>query len=204
MLKAHLLGISPGETETRFDDVIKDIGLGVAGQMENFCDRKFSRVVGDQVIVPADRVNYVMPRYPLEIVSLVELLQDQQTGFQANGAPAIRAVSAQSGMVYLNDVDDPGRYYMQLRFTFTGGYFFETLEPSDPGYPSAVPAGAAVLPDDLKFAWLAQCRRVWAALDKMGTKIVDNSVAASAALAALDWTPEAKEMLARYRRMQLV
>lgn len=203
-LKTHLLGLAPGTTEARFDQVIKDIGLGVAAQMENYCDRKFSRIAGDQVVLPADRASFSLPRYPIEAVTLVELQQDQATGFQADGAPVIKAVSFQSGLVYLNDFNDAGRYYMQLRFTYSGGFFFEALEPSDPGYPSAQPAGAAKLPDDLRLAWLTQCRRVWSAFDKIGSKIIYNSAAASAALAAMDWTPEAMQMLARYRRMQLV
>ena len=205
LLKTHLLGIAPGTTEARFDQVIQDIGRGVAGQMEGFCDRRFARVVGDQVICMADRASFSLPRSPVETVTNVEILEDQSDStWQTQDAPIIRQIGYQSGMVYIDDFDDAGRYYMQLRFTYTGGFFFETLESGDPGYPSQMPAGATVLPDDLKFAWLTQCRRVWSAFDKLGVKIVDNSAAASAALAMLDWTPEAKQLLEHYRRMQLV
>ncbi len=205
LLKAHLQGIALPVTETRFDQIIQDIGLGVAAQMENFCDRKFCRVVDDQQICMADRASFSLPRYPVEVVTRVEILEDQSQGtWQTQDAPTIRQISYNSGIIYIDDFDDAGRYWMQLRFTYTGGFFFETLEPTDGGYPTAQPDGSTKLPDDLKFAWLTQCRRVWSAFDKIGAKIVDNSAAAAQALAMLDWTPEAKELLAHYRRMQLV
>jgi hypothetical protein len=204
-LKAHLQGIVLAD-ETRFDDVVQAIGLGVAAQMENFCDRKLARVAGDTFVSPADRASFILPRYPVEAVTLVEFKADETIGWVsgAGNVPAVQSLSSPSGLVYLGDGADPGKYWSQVRFTFTGGYWFETLEPADDGYPSALPAGAAALPADLLLAWLTQCRRVWSAFDKLGTKIVDNSQAASAALAALDWTPESREILARYRRMTLI
>ena len=49
-----------------------------------------------------------------------------------------------------------------------------------------------------------QCRRVWAVIDKLGSKILENSAAVSAALASVDFSPETLQMLARYRRLQIV
>lgn len=210
-LKSHLQGIALTD-ETRFDSVLQDIGLGVAGQMENFCDRKFARVAGDTFVAPADRASFILPRYPIEAVSLVEFKADETNGWVSDGptVPTIVSSSTFSGLVYLGDVPDPGAFYMQVRFTFTGGYWFETEEPTNadgsanPNYPTAQPAGSTPLPYDLRLAWLTQCRRVWAAFDKLGTKVLDDSAAGSAALAAMDWSPEAREILARYRRMTLI
>ena len=204
-LKAHLQGIALA-TETRFDQIVQDVGLGVAAQMENFCDRKFARAAADQFIAQADRASFVLPRYPIETITKVEFKANDTDGWQSTGAdiPVIETTSPLSGLVYLQDDIDAGRFYNQIRITYTGGYFFETLESTDPGYPTAQPAGSTALPQDLRLAWLVQCRRVWSALDKLGTKIVDNSAAAQAALQTLDWTPEAKQLLEHYRRMQLV
>ena len=45
------------------------IGLGMAAMCENFCNRDFARVVGDTFISPADRCQFLLPRYPIETVS---------------------------------------------------------------------------------------------------------------------------------------
>ncbi|MDE3098617.1 MAG: hypothetical protein KGJ88_04025 [Verrucomicrobiota bacterium] len=216
-LKSHLIGIALGPADTRFDPVITDIGLGVAARIENFCDRKLSRVVGDMHVCMADRATISLPRNPIEEITRIGIKFDEADGWEygTDNVPVIQTLSQQSGIVYLTAADgsgaggtyfntDAGPFYAQLQFTYTGGYFFETLEPDEPGYPSAVPAGATVLPDDLRLAWLTQCRRVWSAFDKLGAKILDDSRAANAALAALDWPPEGKKILEHYRRLQLV
>ena len=235
LLKAHLQGIAL-PAETRFDAVIQDIGLGVAEQMENFCDRRFARVLGDAHVCMADRATISLPRYPLEAVTGLAIKFDEADGWltvtlPVNGvgggqilgpngqpigtvgsAPAIQTIGRQSGLLYLTAGDGSGSYYdvdagpfwAQLQFTYDGGFFWEQLEPTDPGYPTAQPAASTALPTDLKLCWLTQCRRVWSAFDKLGAKITDNSAAAQAALATLDWSPAARKILIHHRRMQLV
>ena len=204
LAKAHLGGVALKAGETRFDAVMTDIGQGVASQIENYLDRKLSYVVGDQAIFAADRNSFSLPRYPVQSITLAELKMDDADGFVAQPAEFIRATNAASGLIYLKSEADAGPLWAQVRFTFTGGYFFETLEPGGPGYPTAQPAGSVALPADLKLAWLMQCRRVWAVIDKLGSKILENSAAVSAALASVDFSPETLQMLARYRRLQIV
>ena len=204
LLKTHLGGVAVKPGDTRWDSVITDIGLGVSDQIENYLDRKLCYAVNDQVVLPADRASFSLPRYPVQIITLAELKLDDADGFVAQPAMFIRSTDAHSGMVYLKGQADAGPYWAQVRFTYTAGYYFPTLDVGDAGYPSVQPAGSVALPNDLKLAWLMQCRRVWSVIDKLGTKMLDNSAAVAAALAAVDFSPETLQQLAHYRRLQLV
>ena len=200
-LKAHLLPAQSLAGETRFDQVIEDIGRGTAAMMENFCNRKFARAVGDQAVFQADRASFLLPRYPLEAVSLVELKMKDSDGFVPQPADFIESTSLSAGIVYLPDQADAAQYWSEVRFTFTGGYFFEQLEPDDAAYPSALPAGATALPDDLKMAWLMQCREIWNKIDKIGGGLLDEPDKQTS-VGELKLSPLVTQMLWNYRQMQ--
>lgn len=202
-LKKHLLPASLAP-ESRFDLVIQDIGQGVAGLMENYCDRKFARVVADQVVLMADRASFSLPRYPVEIISQVELKYRDSDAFQVQDISLIESTSPMAGIVYLQDNTDAGPYWAQVRFTYTGGYWFEQLEPDDDNYPTgAAPAGSTLLPSEIKFAWLTQCREVWNKFDKLGTGLIDKPDSQTKT-GNLDLSPMVKDLLKSFRRMQLV
>lgn len=199
-LKRHLLAGSMAG-ETRFDQVIVDVALGVAGAMENFCNRKFARAVGDKAVFQADRASFILPRYPLEAVTAVEAKATDGDGWVAQELSFIQATSLASGIIYLQEQPDAGPYWSQVRFTFTGGYWFETLEPDDENYPSAMPDGATPLPAELRLAWLLQCREVWNKIDKIGAGLVDvpdNQTKTG----VLDLSPMVKRTLGQYVLMQ--
>lgn len=202
-LKKHLLPSGTMAGETRFDQVITDIGQGAADDMENYCNRKFGRAVGDKVVFQADRSCFMLPRYPVEAVTAVELKYTDADGFTSPGLSLIRSVSLTSGVVYLPEQPDAGPYYAQVRFTYTGGYWFEELEPDDEGYPSAQPASAITLPKGLRLAWLNQCRTVWNAYDKLGAGLVDKP-SVQTVIADLDLSPAVKRTLGNYVMMQPV
>jgi hypothetical protein len=199
-LKKHLLAASL-VSETRFDLVIMDIGLGVAGLMEQYCNRSFLRMVGAQDTFTADRASFILSRYPIEAISKVELKTSDMEDFVVQDSSFIQSTSKAAGIVYLPDSPDAGTYWSEVRFTYTGGFFFETAEPDDESYPSAMPAGAKALPADLRMAWLMQCRLVWDFCDKLGLGVVDKPKAQSA-ISELDWSPMAKRTLDNYRQMQ--
>jgi hypothetical protein len=201
-LKKHLLARTL-MAETSFDLVIQDIGAGVLGMMEKFCDRKFCRVVGDQAILQADRASFSLPRYPVESITQVELKLKDSDQFQVQDLSFIESTSPPSGIVYLADAADAGPYWAQVRFTYTAGFWFETLEPDDDGYPSAAPAGANLLPPELRLAWIIQCREIWNKIDKLGAGIVDKPDQQTLT-GTLDLSPLTKDMLNSYRRLQLV
>lgn len=173
-LKKHLLGGSTAKNETRFDTKMKLIGLGMAGAIESFCNRKFSRCVGAQEILPADRVQFLLSRFPIETVSAVEIKQNETDGFILQQTSPIVTIDQEAGIVSFASGSDAGRFTSQVRFTFTGGFWWEKSEPDDVDYPTNLPTGANLLPPDLQLAWLLQCEIVWSKLDKLGLSLTDD------------------------------
>lgn len=200
-LKRHLLPSGTMAGETRFDVVIVDIGQGVADDFENSCNRKFSRLAGDTIAFQADRASFVLPRFPVEAITAVELKLKDADGFAAQDLTLIQSSSPASGLVYLTDRPDAGPYWGQVRFTYTGGYWFEMLEPEDDGYPSAMPETATALPKGLRLAWVNQCREVWNAYDKLGAGLVDKPNVQTV-IADLDFSKAVKRTLGNYTLMQ--
>lgn len=201
-LKRHLLPASM-LSQTSFDPLITDLGLGVAARFEQYCNRKFIRAVNATEVFPADRSHFLFSRFPIESISLSEVKLTEADGWVVQASGFIRSIDQIAGVVYTPGQVDVGPYYAQVRFTFTGGYFFETLEPTDGGYPTAQPNGSTILPDDLRLAWLLQCRQAWDLIDKLGTSIATEPKKNNA-LADLQLTPEVKRTLDNYGRMELI
>ena len=200
-LKRHLLPSNTMAGETRLDQVMVDLGQGVADDFENFCNRKFGRAVGDQVVFQADRASFILPRYPIEVVSGIEVKLQDADGWFPQEAGWARSVSQASGVVYLPEPPDAGPYWAQVRFTFTGGYWFEELEPEEAGYPSVMPVGATALPKGLRLAWLNHCRQVWNAYDKLGTGLIDKP-GVQTVVGEIDYSMAVKRTLGNYAMMQ--
>lgn len=206
-LKEHLLAAALRATTT-YDEQLIDLGLGMAGLIEQFCNRKFSRLVNDTAVFPADRCEFLLPRTPLESVSLVEVKILEADGWVTQTDPNfIRAVDLANGIVDCGP-GDAGPYYGQVRFTFTGGLFWNTLEPDDANFPAALPTGATVLPDELRLAWLLQCKHVWQTIDPRGVKIVAGTAEGKAVpqqvFGDLDLIPQVKSLIRQFIRYSLV
>lgn len=201
-LKKHLLGKSV-QADTRFDGIIADIGRGVAAQFENYCSRKFGRATSEVEIQPADRATFLLRRYPLESLTSIHIQFSLADGWEAQTVnDLVQNISYEAGVVYLRGSADAGEARAQIKFTYQGGYFFETLEPDDASYPTATPSGSFALPDDLKHAWLLQCRRIWDGIDKTGLSLVDKPETQT--VPNLDLTDGVKAILDDYRRMDLL
>ena len=105
-----------------------------------------------------------------------------------------------------------GRFPLQVQTVWDGGYWFETAEPDDDGFPSAAPEGATdpnglparffLLPDVLRSAFLWQCEALWAARDKLGVGLV-NKPSAESGLAEAKLAPMVEMMLRPFVRYQL-
>lgn len=201
-LRQHLLAGSM-QSDTRFDAVITDLGKGIAALFEQLCNRKFQRAIDATEIFPADRCQFLFARFPVESVSQAEYKKTESDGWTIQDSGFIVTLDQNSGIVYTDDNSDVGPYYAQVRFTYTGGYWFETAEPDDADYPSTQPDGSNALPQDLRLAWLLQCRHVWSLMDKLGQGIVDAPKAQSL-LAESELIPEVKATLANYHRMEMV
>ena len=215
-IKAQMLAANQ-QAKTDWDAKIAAIGKGVAGSFEKFCNRKFMRVAAQQDVFGADRSQFLLARYPVEPpITTVEFKLDEPTGWvvqpqgpvntlQSQSALVFRSLDAVAGVVYFPEESDCGPYWSQLRFTYTGGYFWEQLEPVDVGYPTAVPPTANLLPNELLFAWQMQCRKVWEAIDKIGSKILtvgSNARQVQEVMAGLDLVPEVREILSSYVRYE--
>lgn len=197
-LKQQLLAEALRAT-TKYDAQLEAIGKGVAGLLEKYCSRKFARVEDDTFICSADREAVYLPRYPIEDITAVALKADQETGWETQTSFVINRNDA-SGHVYWGSYAGPD--YAQLRFTYTGGYWFDETEENN----DTIPDGATALPDDLRLAWLLQCRLVWQSIDKLGQDIVktgSSSQFVTGTLAGLALNDQVKELLGGYRRFQL-
>lgn len=180
---------------TKYDAALTAIAKGVAAQFEKYCNRKLGRVVGATCVCSADRDHFFLDRYPLEDVTSVDLKSDAATGWETQTGFVLNW-SASSGHVYWGGYAGPD--YAQLRFTFTGGFWFDETEENN----DTLPTGATALPDDLKLAWLLQCREIWQHQDKLGINLAEGKDRAFS-MATVEMLPQVKEILSAYRRYQL-
>ncbi|MDE2019399.1 MAG: hypothetical protein KGJ13_03560 [Patescibacteria group bacterium] len=214
-IKSQLLAAAL-RASTDYDAQIQALGLGITSQMERYCNRKFMRTVGAVDVFPADRVQFLLTFSPVEIVTGAAVKQDETDGFinqLNNPEPFIRIIDYNNGMVDCGSTD-VGKEWQQVQFSYTGGYFWEQQEPTingvaNPAYPTAVPATAFLLPNDLLLAWILQCKYVWQIFDPLNTKIAAGQESGPRAIAQqvmgdLDLLPAVQKMIAQYVRYGLV
>ena len=191
-LKAHLL--TPAlVAATDYDARIRAVGQSVLGQMEAYTGRRFLRAVSEQLVLPGGQNVLVLSRLPIESIASVETRERDGDDWvvQSDGLDAYNPIS---GVVHLAHIWGDAR--SQLRITVTAGFWFEPLEPTASGYPSAAPSGCYPLPDELRAAWLLQCGLVWRTIDKLGTAIAQETESAPASPELL---PQVRATLNRYR-----
>jgi hypothetical protein len=194
-LKAHLLPPNL-QAQSTWDDPILDLGKGVAAAFDRHCNRQFARLAGATHTTNADRTVLVLPRYPVETLTSVELEDDLTGGFTTETlADLVQNWEADTGLVHL--VAQPGLTGAVLRFTYTGGYWWTTAEPNDD--PEAQPSDSTALPADLKWAWLNQCRAIWASIDKQGSSIAQQA-GIEDRINNFDFIPQVKATLGQYLR----
>lgn len=184
---------------TDYDQKLLLVGRGIAAQIEQYCGRKFARVVAATYVTSGDKTRIVLDRYPIESITKVEMRDDLATGWVDQGAVnnVLFNLREEAGIIQFAGALGGG--LSRIRITFIGGYFFETAEPTDSGYPTVQPAGSAALTDELRFAWLMQCQHVWAQMDKLGTAIAEKPTSDSPML-KLQWLPEVEDIIRDYRR----
>ena len=207
-LKRYLLAESL-RGETKFDAVLQVIGLGVAGMFETICNRRLGYMEDDYFQFSGDRPHMYLPRYPLRSVDVIKMSYFETDNWtEITGQPI--TINRESGLVHFGYT--LGRFPLQVLGTWTGGYWFETLEPEEEGYPSVAPTAAEgnralparffLLPDTLRAAFLFQCEQVWAARDKLGMGLVDKADGQSG-MKSLEVGPMVKMMLQPFVRYQL-
>jgi len=174
-------------SSTDFDPLIQALGLGVAAQFARYCNREWNYAAGIMEVFSGDRPHWFARRAPVTQFTKVELrffMADPWTNI--TGQP----VSVDEEKGYIDFGYTLGRRPMQTRLTYNGGFWWEQLEPDDVHYPSAIPTDitnndAGIdpakfnLPDDLKLAWLIQCKHIWKNQDKLGTDVLKGGADAS-------------------------
>lgn len=193
-LKGQLLAASL-RSDTNYDAVITGIGLGVAGQFDQFCNRKFLRVEGEQDVFSGDRRHWYLSRFPVERVSLCEKQDSTEDGW-VTLPDLIQAQQLEQGYVMFIAVQ--GYYWSRLRVTYTGGYWFDTTEDGS----GVMPGTATALPAEVKLAWYLQCQQVWKRVDKLGAQIAQDPEK-QGALSSLGVIPAVEQLLRPFKRMQL-
>ncbi len=209
----------------QFDGLIQSIGRGVAGAFDQFCNRKFAYKENFTEIFMGNRAFWYAARFPFISVAKVELKYFQTDSWtDITAQPLI--VNPETGQ--LNFGYTPWPAPLQCRITYTGGYWFQTLEPEDDGYamcdteddagyplslPTAVQASPTnnppgiepykfLLPRELRDAWITQCRRQWSAEDKLGLSLIDKPDMQSS-VSSLELAPYVKQILQSHIRYQL-
>lgn len=181
-----------------YDATMLNLGLGVAARFERVANRSWQRTAGDTWQASANRLVYVLPRYPIETLTSIEIRDSFSDVWTALTLPdVVGSLDGSAGLVELVDIQ--GSAHSELRFTWTGGYWWETAEPTDSVYPTTQPTDSVALPADLKMAWLLQCEEIWARRDKLGTGIA-MAPGERSKLGDLDLIPDVEEALRRFIR----
>jgi hypothetical protein len=205
-LKGQLLAASL-RSDTNYDAVITGIGLGMANLFDRYCNRTFCRTVGKQDVFSADRRHWYLSAYPVETITGNEKCDDLKDGFVSfplppDGSSLIQQSQLDQG--YIMFISIQGYYFSRIRITYTGGYWFDPSDPSDPSYsgPQTMPAGATLLPAAVKSAWYLQCQQVWKRIDKLGAQISENPEGQTT-LDNMELAPMVKQLLRPFKRMQM-
>jgi hypothetical protein len=200
-LRKHLLAGSLG-AETKFDTVLKAIGLGVAGMFDKLCNRKLAYAEDAEVIFSGDRDHFVLPHYPVLSINSIESRYNDADAWEDSESALVNSDSA-SGLVRF--YGPLGDHQLRVRVVYTGGYWFKTAEPDDEAFPGELPVGATALPEDIAAAWLLQCEQIWQTKDRLGTGLVggDGGQFLNTRLSTLELLPIVKQMLQGHIRYQL-
>jgi len=179
-------------TRTDFDAMLTMLGTGVTALMESYCNRKFSRVVGDTYSAGARNVCYSLPRYPLEVVSSVSLQTDVVTDI----TDTIVRTELLPGLVHF--ISPCGFDTDTIVFTFTGGWWWDTSEDQS----GTMPSGAFALPTDIQMAFFLQMKAVCEAQDVFGLRAAGGEDKAKPSTSMmLELIPAVITILNLYRRM---
>lgn len=193
-LKAWLLA-EELRGDTDFDAAIAQVGRGVAAQFDKRCNRTLVRGVNVTAEFSGRRDFVVVPRYPVESIAQVDVRDLGDSDWRTE-ADVLSLFTAASGLVQFT-VLLGATYNSRIRVTYTGGYYVDTSEDGS----GVLPDGAVALPEDLRLAWLQQCRFVWQRLPKLGVPI--NSASPPTALVEMKLLPEVEMTLGDYLRYDL-
>jgi hypothetical protein len=147
--------------DTTYDARLATIGKSAAALVEGYCNRVFAYAAGDTFHFYGGRSRIVLPRFPLVTVTAIEEQTSAGGAWTSLGSVASILYSTDDLSGIIDFGAALGGEVSRFRLTYTGGYFFETLEPTDGSYPTSQPSGSTALPEDLRLAWLLQSQRLF-------------------------------------------
>lgn len=181
--------------ETTYDEALTFLGKGVAAAIDKFTNRTLKRGTSITEDFRGGTDLLLLARFPVESVTSVGLKTSGESSFTTQTS-IVDTTALESGVLLL--VSTVGTERDQLRVTYDGGYWYDTTD-DDSG---TQPTGSALLPHDIKMAWLLQCQHIWAKRDALGIQHVE-SPELRTTLTNLDLIPQVKMMLEPYRRLIL-
>ena len=208
-LKKQLLPNSI-KTDTRFDVLIQAIGLGVAGTFSRICNRDWAYTANVAEVGQGDRSFWYVRRSPVTQFTGVNLRFFRSDQWVSIFSQPLQA-DEEKGLIHFGYT--LGRSPIEFQVIYNGGFFWNTLEPDDPNYPTQPPTditnnAAGIdpakfnLPDELKLAWLLQCKHVWTNTDKLGADILKSGKDSSIRYPE-DFAPTVMATVDKFKRYQL-
>ncbi len=185
------------QEETQKDDVIDQLGLGVAMAFETHCNRKFFRTASETTLHPANERTLLLARYPLDAKPTAEMRGSGSDTFSSVSDQIVQWRADTGALIFSGEV---GGEEDILRITATGGYWFDSTEDASGG---SLPSNATALPTALQSAWLMQCRHLWTTLKMFANTGDTAAVQNSHLLGGFDLLPVVVQMLAPYRRFTI-
>lgn len=181
--------------DTTFDAALQLLGKGVAVMMENYCSRKFARVVGDTHTTQGGAACYVLPRFPIESLSAVAVKYAGDDTF-TDALDLVDNWNGQSGII---EFSMPlGTRGALVKFTSTGGFWIDESEDND----GELPEGATQMPADIVLAWTTQCQDIFTKSEAALRRAFTPSDTKTA-LGNYELSPMVKDILGAYRRLSV-
>jgi hypothetical protein len=196
--------------DMQYDAVLQVIASGIAERFSKYCNRKFSRVVDELVTFDAMRTFYLVPRFPFEVITKLEIRATTTDAWDDITTAIVQSDPAIGWIYFGCFIGDP---ICLVRCTYTGGFFYEAQEPlladgvtANPAYPTAAPAGSFPVPPDLKGAWLMQTLHEFQCKDRLlPVGLVDATKSRSdLRFEQMQLLPEVQNALDTYRRYSML
>lgn len=198
--------------KTQFNTQLLSIGLTAAGAIARYCGRKFDRLEDAVEIIRANNALAFLERYPMETLTSIEvsdLLVDGEYTWQDSDLTLLQGIDPEEGALDFGCF--LGTRLDRIRLTYTGGYFWEQLEPFQDdgttptvGYPTTVPAGANLLPDELVGAWASICAQQFQVQNIFEKGAIDGNGNLVKAAQTTEWPTEAKGIINSFRRLTII
>ncbi len=124
-LKTQLLNEAL-RSATTYDAALLALGKGVATRFDQYCNRKVARLVGAQYVTNADRTKVILDRYPVEVISQIEIRDSLDQGWVDQGAVNNVLFNLREEVGLCEFAGYLGGSYSRIRITYTGGFWFAT------------------------------------------------------------------------------